>query len=142
MTFVDSSALYAVIDDRDPNHAAAGETLRFLIDAERLITHNYVLVESLALLQRRLGAEAARALFDGLLPVLEVEWVDRDLHHLAATAAMATGSRRASLVDWASFGLMRARGIVRAFAFDRDFAAQGFTLIPAPQASDASAISR
>ena len=93
-------------------------------------------METLALVQRRLGAEAAGAITDQLLPVLEVDWVDRDLHRLAATAAtaaIATGTRRASLVDWISFGLMRSRGIVRAFALDRDFVAQGFDVVPAPQ---------
>jgi predicted nucleic acid-binding protein len=131
--FVDTSALYAVVDELDPNHAVAAETLRSLVEGEPLVTHNYVVLETLALIQRRLGAEAARAVVDQLLPLLEVAWVDRDLHALAVTASIATGSRRASVVDWASFELMRSRGISEAFVFDRDFIAQGFQVVPAPQ---------
>ena len=38
-------------------------------------------------------------------------------------------SARVSLVDHASFALMRSLGIGRAFAFDDDFAHEGFELI-------------
>lgn len=140
VTFVDTSAFYAAVDELDPNHAAAAETLRFLVDGEPLVTHNYVVLETLALTQRRLGAEAARTIVDQLLPLLDVAWVDRELHALAVTASIATGSRRASVVDWASFELMRARGIVDAFAFDSDFAAQGFQVVP-PRQEPGAAIS-
>jgi predicted nucleic acid-binding protein len=46
------------------------------------------------------------------------------------TASLAAPRRRVSLVDWASFELMRRRGIERAFAFDRDFSTQGFEIVP------------
>jgi predicted nucleic acid-binding protein len=39
-------------------------------------------------------------------------------------------SRGISFVDRTSFELMRAEGIARAFAFDRDFARQGFETVP------------
>ena len=46
------------------------------------------------------------------------------------TSLLASGRKDVSLVDWVSFELMRRAGISMAFAFDRDFAAQGFSLIP------------
>jgi predicted nucleic acid-binding protein len=140
--FVDTSALYAVVDETDPNHAAAAETLRFLVEAEPLVTHNYVVLETLALVQRRLGAEAARAIVDQLLPLLEVAWVDRELHAVAVTASIATGSRRASVVDWASFEFMRQRGIAEAFVFDSDFVAQGFSVVPPGDADGAKSANK
>jgi predicted nucleic acid-binding protein len=54
---------------------------------------------------------------------------------------LAAGRKRISLVDWASFGLMRRLRIDTAFTFDRDFAGQGFELIP-PQVPPEPAISR
>lgn len=52
------------------------------------------------------------------------------LHRRAITAMLAARRRPVSLVDWTSFEVMRSRGIGSAFAFDDDFAAQGFTVLP------------
>jgi uncharacterized protein len=80
--------------------------------------------------QRRLPPSAARDLHESLISPLEVVWVDEELHAAAVTALLAAPRRRVSLVDWASFELMRRRGIERAFAFDRDFSTQGFEIVP------------
>jgi predicted nucleic acid-binding protein len=44
-------------------------------------------------------------------------------------ALLATGARDVSLVDRVSFALMRSAEIVEAFAFDRHFEHEGFTLV-------------
>ena len=55
-TFVDTSALYAVLDADDERHTAAGAQWdRLLAGREALHTTNYVLVETTALLQSRIG---------------------------------------------------------------------------------------
>ena len=77
----------------------------------------------------------------GLLPLIDIRWIDPEDHRAATEAMLAAGRRRVSLVDWASFGLMRRLRIETAFTFDRDFAGQGFELIP-PQAPPDLAISR
>jgi predicted nucleic acid-binding protein len=89
-----------------------------------------VIVEAVALAQRRLGHAAARALLNGLCPLLHVVWVDEALHAAGVSALLAGARRRVSLVDWVSFEVMRRRGIEVAFAFDRDFVAQGFATVP------------
>jgi uncharacterized protein len=96
---------------------------------ETLTTHNYVVVETSALVRQRLGLAAERALHDELLTVIAVEWVGEDLHSSAVTALLASRGR-ASLVDRVSFELMRRRGIDTAFTFDRDFRGQGFRTVP------------
>ncbi len=133
MTLVDSSALYAYLDARDQNHQLARETLTELIEGrDDLVTHNYVVVESSALIQRRLGAEAVRVFLDDMLPALRVLWIDEPTHQLATAAMRGSLNRGVSLVDWTSFVTMRERGIDRAFAFDADFQSQGLQVIPAP----------
>jgi len=97
---------------------------------ESLLTHNYVVVESASLIHRRLGPEALRILLEDILAPLPVVFVDEQLHRLGTSAFLAAVRRRPSLVDWVSFELMRREGIRRAFAFDRDFRAQGFETIP------------
>jgi len=75
-TFVDTSALYALLDRDDQNHAAA------------------------------------------------------PLHRAATSAYLAATRRGPSLVDRVSFELMRHRGIMVVYAFDRDFRAAGFSTVP------------
>lgn len=129
--FVDTSALYAVLDRDDANHEAAATAYESLLDRTTLLTHSYVVVETSALVQRRLGMEAVRVLSDDVLPALEVAFVDESLHRAAVGAMLAAGNRDVSLVDWTSFELMRRLGVGEAFAFDEDFAQQGFELHPA-----------
>ena len=131
VTFVDTSALYAYLDERDANHPGARDTFRSLLQAgDHLTTHNYVVIETCSLVQRRLGALAVRALFDDVLPVIEVRSVDESIHRMATSTLLGSVSRAVSLVDWTSFVVMREQGIDRAFAFDADFTHQGFSMIP------------
>jgi len=126
--FVDTSALYAVLDRDDANHPSAARIYPALLDNERLATHNYVVVETAAIVQRRLPADALRGLIHGLLPTLELLWIDPEAHAAAVAALLAAGSRRTSLVDWVSFEMMHRHGIDEAFAFDADFPSQGFRI--------------
>jgi predicted nucleic acid-binding protein len=126
-SFVDTSALYAVLDADDAFHPAARASWdRILSGSEELITSNYVLVETAALAQARLGREGAAALFRVIVPALEVEWVTPADHAAAVSAWLAARRRGLSLVDCASFEVMRRLGLRRAFAFDRHFEQEGF----------------
>jgi predicted nucleic acid-binding protein len=80
--------------------------------------------------------EAVRALHHDVIPVLDVVWVDEDLHRLAIEVLLASGSRSVSLVDRVSFAVMRQEGIRRAFAFDEDFEREGFALCAAGSSSE------
>ena len=83
-TLIDTSALYVLIDELDPDHAAALAILdRLRTDDMDLVMHSYALGETIALLQRRFGLDAVRRLVDVFLPIIEVAWVDPDLHHRA-----------------------------------------------------------
>ena len=132
--FADTSALYAVLDADDANHGKAAAEWRRLLEAgEPLVTTNYVLVETAALVQHRLGMEALRVLQQDAAPVIGVKWIDERAHEAGVAAVLAAGRRGLSLVDCASFGAMRHLGIREVFAFDPDFAEQGFSCLPAPE---------
>lgn len=127
MIFVDTSALYALLDRNDANHPAASKIWNGVLDSgEELLTSNYVIVEAFALVQNRLGWEAVRSLENHILPLVDVEWMNASSHAMAIAALLAAGRRKLSLVDCSSFVQMRARGISRAFAFDRHFRDEGF----------------
>lgn len=127
---VDTSALYALLDRDDVRHEAASEAFKSLRSDEHLVTHNYVIVETAAVAQRRSGMTAVARLIDLLTP-MEVVWIDEAIHRAAVGALLAAPRRRLSLVDRVSFEVMRDHGIDRAFAFDPDFAQEGFTTLPA-----------
>ena len=129
--FVDTSAIYAVLDRDDEFHAAAHEVwTRLLSGDDELVTSNYIVLESFALIQSRLGMDAVRAFHDEVLPAVRLEWVSPDDHDSGAQAVLAANIRSLSLVDCTSFALMRRLRIRSAFAFDTDFAAQGFQVLP------------
>ena len=134
--FVDTSALIAILDADQPRHAVVIDAWeRSVVEKQPLVTSNYVLVESFALIQHRLGLEALGALADVLLPLLRPFWIDEELHAAAVAALFTAGRRGLSLVDCTSFELMRRHGIRDALALDDDFARQGFTLVPEPSVS-------
>lgn len=129
---VDTSAFYAFLSDEDPQNPSAVQMFAQLNDADAdLITHQYVVVEALSLIQRRLGMAVVRRFVHDVLPAVETVWVDPDLHATALAMMLSVAPRGVSLVDWTSFIVMRKLGITTAFAFDPDFAAQGFEVIPA-----------
>lgn len=132
--FVDTSALYAVLDRDDSNHAAASSVWRRLVsEGTELLTHNYVVIESCALAQRRLGPAALRVLNTDIVPVLQIEWISRERHRRAVDMAMAAGRKKLSIVDCASFLVMREAGLKGAFCFDRHFPEFGFEALPGSQ---------
>jgi predicted nucleic acid-binding protein len=126
--FLDTSAIYAWADAADANHQTAVRRLQAILDTrEPLLTHNYILVESMALLQARLGLAAATKLAKDAA-VFVVEWVDEDLHASGVRELGQSGKRQVSLVDHISFLVMRRRHVTTAFAFDPDFISAGFRL--------------
>ena len=130
-TFVDTSAFYALLSLNDANNDRAMRWLETVAgDDEHLVTHNYVVVESIALIHRRLGAAVVRTFVDHLLPACDVRFVEAALHERAIVAYLAGLRRGSSFVDTTSFQLMRTEGIRRAFAFDRDFIDEGFDTVP------------
>jgi len=129
--FVDTSAFFAVLDANDENHVAARHMWEDLLTQEVvLVCSNYVLVETLALVQRRLGIPAVRVLQEDIMPMLNVEWVDESLHQVGIASVLAAARRRLSLVDCVSFEIMRRLGIKTAFVFDHHFEEQGFECLP------------
>jgi len=129
MIFVDTSAIYAWADIADANHRAAVRRLEAILETgDELLTHNYVLLESIALLQSRLGVAAASRLAKDSAAFV-IDWVDDDLHSSGIRELERSKKRQVSLVDHISFLVMRRRRVTKAFAFDADFASAGFQLV-------------
>jgi predicted nucleic acid-binding protein len=71
--FVDTSAFFAVIDRDEANHDDAARVWAELLAAQAtLLTTSYVLVETAALLQHRIGLAALRSFYEDVVPLLHV----------------------------------------------------------------------
>jgi len=128
---VDTSAFLAVLDQRDLNHPAAkARWIEMLNRGDELVSHNYILVETSAVVLRRLGLDAVRVFERDVVPVLRLVWVTREIHEAAAGAHLVAARRTLSLVDCVSFEVMRRTGVLTAFAFDRHFREYGYETIP------------
>ena len=129
MSSLDTSALLALVVGSDEAHEEAREGFgRLRAERASLVTSSYVLVETYALLQSRIGLGAVRVFREAFAPLLEVLWVDEIVHEQALDALLLRNARKLSLVDATSFALMQANRVDRAFAFDTHFQEQGYTL--------------
>lgn len=129
--FVDTSAFYAVLDRDDANHEAAKRVwIELLRETATLVTTSYVLVETVAVLQHRLGVAAVRSFHEDVVPLLDVVWVTEEQHRAGVEAVLAASRKKLSVVDCVSFQSMRHEGLRTAFCFDAHFREQGFALKP------------
>jgi predicted nucleic acid-binding protein len=128
--FVDTSALLAFINPKDESHDRALRAFETLEERRApLLFTSFVVVETYALLGRRLGLEAVREFRRALAPLIEVVWVDETLHEAGLDLLLERRKRKLSLVDAVSFVAMRERGIEEAFAYDPHFEQEGFSLV-------------
>jgi predicted nucleic acid-binding protein len=126
--FVDTGALFALLDAEDAGHALAYAAWSSGIDnGASFVTTNYVLVETISIVQRRLGMDAVRVLIAEILPMVDTLWVTDADHSAAQYALPAAARHRLSLVDCVSFTVMRRLGIPEYLGLDPHFAEQGFT---------------
>jgi predicted nucleic acid-binding protein len=128
--FIDTSAFYALMDRSDGYHEKAKTLWISLLDNNATLkTTNYILIEALALLQHRLGFEAARLFSNDILGLVDILWVDESRHNLAYELWLGLGRKRLSLVDCVSFITMRHDRLENVFGFDRHFEDQGFKIL-------------
>ncbi len=130
-TFIDTSAFYAIIDQSDSTHEEAAEAWAFLLhDDNHLITSNYIILETIALLQNRISCKAAMLFQNDILSVVDTHWISQSIHQLSIELWKNQGLRHLSLVDCTSFIIMGRKHCSEAFTLDHHFAEQGFSLLP------------
>jgi predicted nucleic acid-binding protein len=116
----DSSAILALLDADDADHALAADVARRIAGQRRpsFIT-NYIEAETHALLLRKLGRALAREwLLTGGLPVLRALPSEEQR---AREILVRYADKDWSLCDAISFALLEARGVRTAFSFDHHF---------------------
>jgi len=131
MIFIDSSAFLATVKVDDINHSLAKQQWINLLNAnETFYTNNYVVLESIAILQKRSGLSVVKKLQSNILSLVSIDWVDEEYHSQALKTVFELNRRKISLVDCTAFQTMRRLGIEAAFTFDNHFREEGFKVIP------------
>jgi predicted nucleic acid-binding protein len=129
--FVDTSAFYALLVRTDDAHEGVRAAFeRLLAQRRSLRTTSFVIVETMALLQHRVGLAAAKDFDEDVLPAVRVAWVDEHLYRRGVDRLMREDRRQLSLVDCVSFELMREQGLTTALAVDEHFGEAGFQVVP------------
>jgi len=136
--FVDRSAFLALANRLDQDHASAASIYPALIERRAdLLTSSYVVAESMALIQRRLGWEPLVAFSEALETAFDVVWVDRSLHVEARQLLFRRRRRAINIVDAVSMTLTRQLALDALFAFDDDFVREGFRVLSSPEEIEA-----
>ncbi len=133
--FVDTSAYFALTDSRDENHEAAVQIIHQLVrERVELLTTNFIVAETHALLLNRLGYTTALQVVEELSQSQTRIYRVREAEESKALEIIKTyADKEFSLVDAISFATMDRFHVRQAFAFDHHFAQYGFSLLSAPR---------
>jgi predicted nucleic acid-binding protein len=128
---VDTSALYALLDPSDGNHILAIATLRRIAATHRLLTTNFLLAETHALILSRRGRSAGQSFLTqlqgnqtGVIRVLEQD------EARAIEIIFEYHDKDFSYADATTFAVMERLGIEAGFSFDRHFRQYGWHVLP------------
>ena len=128
--FFDTCAFIALINYDDDFHSVASDLFTKAVHAdEKFFTSNYVILETIFLLQRELGLAAVNDFRKLLLPIISVIWVDEKIHNNSLNNLIAAEKRKISLTDYSSFYILDSFKIDRAFTFDKHFKEKGYQIL-------------
>ncbi|MBI4677747.1 MAG: PIN domain-containing protein [Elusimicrobia bacterium] len=134
VAFVDTSAWYALLDQRDPHHPRAKAFAESFSGS--LVTSNYVALETTNLILMRKGFSAAMDFLRMTMEsrLLQTLHVTPEQHAGTLELFSTLGKQGLSFTDCNSVLLMREARLAETFCFDEDFAGQGFACVPARSA--------
>ena len=118
-----------MLDKTDPFHPAVRSYFQQAMDEKwTLQTTDYVVHETWALVQKRLGWAAVEVFLDDVLPRCQIEFVDAGLYELGALRCRQARQRNLSLTDCISLEYMKRLAITTAIARDEHFTREQIVL--------------
>lgn len=130
--FVDTSAWFAYVNRKDPDHGPVRTVLRAF--QGRLVTSNYIFDETITLCLDRLGHSTAAVIGATLREpaVVDLARLTAADEETAWDLFLDRPDKTYSFTDCTSFVLMRRLGVSQAVSLDEDFRRQGFDVLPSP----------
>jgi predicted nucleic acid-binding protein len=123
---LDTSGLMCLLDKRETRHFRATQLYN---SAVRLVCHNYILTEFVALaIARRAPKQAALQFIDTVVRSgeIDINWVGQELHERAMDLLTKRIDKTWSLCDAVSFVIMKEHGVLEALTTDHNFEQAGF----------------
>ncbi|HLY77515.1 MAG TPA: PIN domain-containing protein [Thermoplasmata archaeon] len=134
MIFIDTSAWYALLTEKDIHRPEAEEFFAEIGKGHfgAPLTTDYVLDETFTLLRLRGGVTAVRRLADLLRrsPTVRRVRISEAAFEAGLDMIVSHADKKWSFTDCTSFVTMRDAGVSRAFTLDRNFAEAGFEILP------------
>ena len=129
LVFLDTSAIYALADPRNYDHAAVRAAYDGL--EYTFFLHELILVEAFSLLTKRLHKQAAFRTVDAFRLSTRVEKtpLTPDLLEAGWQRCRRYADKNWDWIDCVSFELMERRRVREALSFDRHFMQAGFSLL-------------
>ncbi len=129
--YIDTSAFYALIDRSDKYHAMAKVLWPSLLTNNiEMLTSNYIVAETIELMQSRLGFKAANMWRQAVLGVVDVKWVNESIHCQGLNLWMSLGRKGCGFIDCISFIVMNHHQVEQVFGFKESYDEQGYDVIP------------
>ncbi len=127
--FVDTGGFYAALNRKDQHHQAATRIFYRAVEEKwRLLTSNFVVAETHALLLNRLGRDVAAAWLSDI-PAAIIRVLDKD-EEKAKRILLSYRDKEFSYCDATSFAMMERLPIRYVIAFDSHFTQYGkFSLV-------------
>jgi len=130
--FVDTSAFVALTNKADQYHKRAKEFLGLFSPAWKLHTSNYIIDETITRIRMVAGHKNALTFSKMLFSsrVYKIHYIDEIIEKESFKIFEKFSDKKLSFTDCTSFALMRRLELNEAFAFDDDFIAVGFEIVP------------
>ena len=132
--FADTSAFYA---SKDPSDRRYAEAVAFMEQVRRspnvqLLTSNFIVDETLTLLRKNLGHQAAVQFGQQIREskIVEVVHITESLEERAWQIFVKYSDKDYSFTDCTSFAVIEERSLSDAFAFDKHFIQHGLIVFP------------
>jgi predicted nucleic acid-binding protein len=120
--FIDTSAIYALINRSDIDHKQARDCLTLLSSGNHsFVTSNFVISETYTLILYKIGRDTALRVTNGIRDTYEIERVSVTDEDVAWQIINDYDDKKFSFVDATTFALMSRIGISYAFSFDDHF---------------------
>ncbi len=130
--FVDTSALYALIDRKDGQHPAMAERVQRLLRSRRtLVTTDYVVCETMNLANARAGHHVGVRILELLerSSAIRVEWITSLRFEATKIFYRRHSDHRYSFTDCTSFVIMRELRVLEVLTTDEHFTEAGFEIL-------------
>jgi predicted nucleic acid-binding protein len=130
MIVFDTSAFYALISKNDIFHEKAKITYIDIIRKEEILyTTNYILVETIALIHRRLGFDIVSKFFIPVINKFSIFWIDENWHKKGWEIFQEKKGEKFSFVDCTTLVIVKELDATL-FTFDEQFKKENIKTIP------------